>query len=58
MARQLQVAENEAKIKEANIKKFPKVIANALYQYNFEIGKITIPAGPDGIVYDREKEQY
>ncbi|UZR98524.1 TolC family protein [Chondrinema litorale] len=46
--KKLQVQEQEAKIKEADIIRYPKVQTSAQYQYNFEIGQITIPAGSFG----------
>ena len=44
----LQVKESEARIKEANIKKYPVVSLNGAYQYNVNIGVLTIPAGTMG----------
>ena len=46
--KKLQVLEQDAKIKEADIGRYPKVLTNAEYQYRFEIGGITIPTGSLG----------
>ncbi len=46
--KQLQAAEIDAKIREADIKKYPAVMLNSTYQYNFNIGELTIPQGSLG----------
>ncbi|MEO8239207.1 MAG: TolC family protein [Flavobacterium sp.] len=48
--KKLQVNEQEAKIKEANVKKYPVVSLNSTYQYNTNTGNLSIPAGAFGQV--------
>jgi len=48
--KKLQVAEQETKLREANIRYYPVVNLNAGYQYNFNIGLLTVPAGSFGIL--------
>jgi outer membrane protein TolC len=44
----LQEQEKLTKIKEDEIKKYPSVILNSTYQYNVNLGALTIPAGSFG----------
>jgi outer membrane protein len=48
--RQLQIEEHEGKIKEAQIKRYPALTVNSTYQYNANIGSLTIPAGSFGVL--------
>lgn len=48
--KKLQVAEQETKLREANIRYYPVVNLNSGYQYNFNIGLLTVPAGSFGIL--------
>jgi outer membrane protein TolC len=43
-----QVKEKQAKFKEDEIKRYPSATLNGNYQYNFNIGELTIPAGTIG----------
>ncbi|SFC30859.1 Outer membrane protein TolC [Flexibacter flexilis DSM 6793] len=45
-----QIKEKEAKIKETHIKRFPSVMVNSGYQYNFNVQSLTIPAGAIGVI--------
>jgi outer membrane protein TolC len=44
----LQTAEKQAKVQEDNIKKYPSVTVNSTYQYNPNLGVLTIPEGSFG----------
>lgn len=46
----LQVAEKRARVKEDNIKKYPSVTVNSTYQYNVNLGQLTIPEGSVGVL--------
>lgn len=46
--KQLQVSEQDAKVKESKVKYYPSVTVNAGYQYNAAIGQLTVPAGSFG----------
>ena len=46
----LQIKEKQAKIKEDEIKRYPSTTLNGNYQYNFNLGELTIPAGTIGEV--------
>jgi len=46
--KQLQVSEQDTKIKESKVKYFPIVSLNSTYQYNFNIGTLTVPEGSFG----------
>ncbi|HEY8403113.1 MAG TPA: TolC family protein [Flavobacteriales bacterium] len=48
--RQLQIEEQESKIKEAQIKRYPALTVNSTYQYNVNVGSLTIPAGSIGVL--------
>ena len=43
-----QIKERQVKIKEDEIKRYPSAIVNGNYQYNFNLGDLTIPAGTIG----------
>jgi len=43
-----QIKERQAKIKEDEVKKYPSATVNGNYQYNFNLGDLTIPAGTIG----------
>ncbi|MDR7132454.1 outer membrane protein TolC [Algoriphagus sp. 4150] len=46
--KKLQASEQEAKIKEAKIRNSPVVMLNSAYQYNVNVGQLTIPGGSFG----------
>lgn len=46
--KQLQVLEQEARIKENKVKFYPAVTVNAGYQYNSSVGQLAIPSGAFG----------
>ena len=46
----LQVAEKRARVKEDNIKKYPSITVNSTYQYNVNLGQLTIPEGSVGVL--------
>lgn len=45
-----QIKEKQEKIKEDEIKRYPSATLNGNYQYNFNLGELTIPAGTIGEV--------
>lgn len=48
--KEYQVQEKISKLKEGNIKKYPSVMLDGNYQYNFNLPEITIPAGTLGTI--------
>jgi len=46
--KQLQVSEQDAKVRESKVKYYPSVTVNAAYQYNAAFGQLTIPEGAFG----------
>jgi outer membrane protein len=46
--KELQIEEQRAKVSEGKVKNYPSVVVNSTYQYNVNIGQLTVPQGSFG----------